>query len=50
VVLEAQQREAAQVGTIDPGVVLGIDAGPVQGRRILRAALKAQEALQAEPA
>jgi vanillate O-demethylase monooxygenase subunit len=49
VVLEAQQREAAQVGTIDPGVVLGIDAGPVQGRRILRAALKAQEALQAEP-
>lgn len=41
VVLEAQQIEADRIGTIDPGVVLGIDAGPVQGRRLLRAALLA---------
>ncbi len=38
-VLEAQQIEAERVGSVDPGVVLGIDAGPVQGRRVLRAAL-----------
>ena len=41
VVLEAQQIETDRIGSIDPGVVLGIDAGPVQGRRILRAALLA---------
>lgn len=38
-VLEAQQVEADRVGSLDPGLILGIDAGPVQGRRVLRAAL-----------
>lgn len=32
-----------EVGAVDPGLVLGIDAGPVQGRRLLRAALQAEE-------
>jgi phenylpropionate dioxygenase-like ring-hydroxylating dioxygenase large terminal subunit len=40
VILEAQQIESDAVGSADPGLVLGIDAGPVQGRRILRAALQ----------
>lgn len=40
-VLEAQQIEAAQVGSYDPGLILGIDAGPVRGRRVLAAALQA---------
>ena len=42
VILEAQQREAEAVGTLDPGLVLGIDAGPVRGRRALAAALAAE--------
>ena len=40
VVLEAQQIEADRVGTVDPGVVLRIDAGPVRGRRILKRAMQ----------
>ena len=40
VILEAQQIESDRVGSIDPGVVLGFDVGSVQGRRVLRAALK----------
>ena len=39
VVLEAQQIAADRAGSLDPGLVLGIDAGPVQGRRMLAAAL-----------
>lgn len=39
VVLEAQQIEAGLAGSVDPGMVLGIDAGPVRGRRILAKAL-----------
>ena len=40
VILEAQQIAADRVGSLDPGIVLGIDAGPVQGRRILASALQ----------
>ena len=40
VVLEAQQIEADRVGTVDPGVVLRIDAGPVRGRRVLKLAMQ----------
>ena len=39
-VLEAQQVACERIGTFDPQVVLGIDAGPVQGRRVLAAALQ----------
>ena len=39
-VLEAQQLACERIGTFDPQVVLGIDAGPVQGRRVLAAALQ----------
>lgn len=42
VVLEAQQIAAEAVGSYDSGLVLGIDAGPVRGRRILAAALDAE--------
>ncbi|MBA3896412.1 MAG: aromatic ring-hydroxylating dioxygenase subunit alpha [Sphingomonadaceae bacterium] len=42
-VLEAQQIESAAVGSMDPGVILGIDTGPVQGRRVLHAALQAEQ-------
>ena len=44
VVLEAQQREAARIGSADPGMVLGIDAGPVRGRRVLAKAIEAEAA------
>ncbi len=40
VVLEAQQIEADAVGSSDPGVVLKVDLGPIQGRSVLRAALQ----------
>ena len=40
VILEAQQIASDRVGSSDPGVVLKIDAGPVQGRRVLGAALQ----------
>ena len=40
VILEAQQLASDRVGSMDPGVVLKIDAGPVQGRRVLGAALQ----------
>ena len=40
VVLEAQQIACERIDTFDPQVVLGIDAGPVQGRRVLAAALQ----------
>ena len=40
VVLEAQQISCDRVGTWDPGVVLGVDSGPIQGRRLLAAALQ----------
>ena len=40
VILEAQQIAADRVGSLDPGIVLGIDAGPVQGRRMLASALQ----------
>ena len=40
VVLEAQQINATAIGSTDPGLVLGIDAGPVRGRRVLAAALQ----------
>ena len=40
VILEAQQLASDRVGSPDPGVVLKIDAGPVQGRRVLGAALQ----------
>ena len=39
-VLEAQQLACERVGSFDPQVLLGIDAGPVQGRRVLAAALR----------
>jgi phenylpropionate dioxygenase-like ring-hydroxylating dioxygenase large terminal subunit len=39
-VLEAQQIQSDLVGSTDPGIVLGIDAGPIQGRRMLAAALR----------
>ena len=39
-VLEAQQRSTDRIGTAEPGVVLKIDAGPIQGRRVLAAALQ----------
>ena len=39
-ILEAQQIACERIGTLDPQVVLGIDAGPVQGRRALAAALQ----------
>ena len=38
-VLEAQQLACEREGTFDPQLVLGVDAGPVQGRRLLNAAL-----------
>ena len=38
-ILEAQQLACERIGSFDPQVVLGIDAGPVQGRRVLVAAL-----------
>ena len=38
-VLEAQQIESDAVGSNDPGVVLKVDLGPIQGRSLLRAAL-----------
>ena len=41
-VLEAQQIEADAVGTTDPGLILAIDSGPIQGRRVLSAALRAE--------
>ena len=41
VVLEAQQINADAIGSTEPGMVLGIDAGPVRGRRVLDAALQA---------
>lgn len=40
VILEAQQVSCDRVGSSDPGVVLRIDAGPIQGRRVLNAALQ----------
>ena len=40
VILEAQQIASDRVGSPDPGVVLRIDAGPVQGRRVLGTALQ----------
>ncbi len=39
-VLEAQQIACERIGGFDPQVVLGIDAGPVQGRRVLATALQ----------
>lgn len=39
-ILEAQQIACEREGTFDPVVVLGIDSGPVQGRRLLNAALQ----------
>ena len=39
-VLEAQQIESDVVGSIDPGVALKVDLGPVQGRSVLKAALR----------
>jgi hypothetical protein len=43
VILEAQQIQAEAVGSRDPGIILGIDAGAMQGRRVLAAAIKANE-------
>lgn len=43
VVLEAQQKAADEVGSLDPGVMLKVDSGPVQGRRLLAAALQANK-------
>lgn len=43
VILEAQQKASDRVGSADPGIVLGIDAGPMQGRRVLAAALNENE-------
>ena len=40
VILEAQQRAVDRVGSADPGVVIKVDAGPVQGRRVLAAAFQ----------
>ncbi len=48
VVLEAQQRAADDIGSLDPGLVLGIDAGPVRGRRALAAALAAEAARETD--
>ena len=42
VILEAQQCAVDDVGSLEPGIVLGIDAGPVRGRRALAAALAAE--------
>ena len=39
-VLEAQQVESDAVGSIDPGVALKVDLGPMQGRSVLKAALR----------
>jgi phenylpropionate dioxygenase-like ring-hydroxylating dioxygenase large terminal subunit len=39
-ILEAQQIASDRVGSADPGIVLGIDAGPMRGRRVLSAALR----------
>ena len=39
-VLEAQQIEVDAVGSSDPGVMLKVDLGPVQGRALLRAAIQ----------
>ena len=39
-VLEAQQIESDAVGSIDPGVALKVDLGPVQGRSLLKAAIR----------
>ena len=43
-ILEAQQIASDRVGSADPGIVLGIDAGPMQGRRVLNAALRGCQA------
>ena len=42
VVLESQQIEADRLGTVDPGLILAIDAGPVRGRRALGKAIAAE--------
>ena len=39
-VLEAQQIESDAVGSIDPGVALKVDLGPIQGRSVLKVALR----------
>ena len=39
-VLEALQIESDAVGSIDPGVALKVDLGPVQGRSLLKAAIR----------
>ena len=39
-VLEAQQIESDAVGSIDPGIALKVDLGPVQGRSVLKVALR----------
>ena len=39
-ILEAQQVACDRIDTLDPQVVLGIDSGPVQGRRVLAAAMQ----------
>ena len=39
-VLEAQQIESDAVGSSDPGVVLKVDLGPIQGRSLLKAAIR----------
>ena len=40
VILEAQQASVDRIGSSEPGVVIKVDAGPVQGRRVLAAALQ----------
>ena len=49
-ILEAQQIESDRAGSIDPGVVLGFDVGPVLGRRVLREALHETGSLSPETA
>ena len=39
-VLEAQQIEIDAIGSSDPGVVLKVDLGPIQGRSVLKAAMR----------
>ena len=38
--LAAQQLESDAVGSSDPGVVLKVDLGPIQGRSVLKVALR----------
>lgn len=39
-ILEAQQEQINILGSSDPGVVLKVDLGPLQGRSVLKAALR----------